>query len=129
MKKYLKFISEDLQQVKDDMAEEVAANEDENSNTKESDKQAEEIEQKSNQEIGATIEDTVKKFEEKKGIINKQIEVYNDQIGMTQDKGVVKGLEQKVKDLETQLLQFDDMIKNSNKQVSSLVDKQKQQTM
>ncbi len=121
MKKYLKFVKEDLQTVKDEIADSVANDED--NNKEETIKKEEEINQKSNKEIEITIEDYVKKLEDKKTIINKQIEVYTDQIALTEDPEIVKGLEERVQKLEADLLQFDDMLKNSTEQVSKLQEK------
>jgi len=136
MKTYNNFIKEDLQQVKDDIADKVAQKEvSGKDNVGKVDKM--DIEEKPNLEINKSIEDTIEKFETQKKVItdkidffNKQIENLNKQVEVTSNPDEKTNLINKIKDTQTTLTQleeeigkFDELIKTSTEQKTSLEDK------
>jgi len=115
MKKYTKFVKEDLEQVKKDMAEKVASEE-----TTDEEKANMDINDQPNEDINKGIEDTIERIEQQKDIINKKIEVFNDELAITQDPEAVKSLEEKIEQLQLELDKFDELVKNSQEQEKTL---------
>jgi len=115
MKKYNKFVSEDLEQVKNDMAEKIASEE-----TNDNDKDEMDFENQPNEDINKGIEDTIERIEQQKDIINKKIETFNDELAITHDPNMIKSLEEKIEQLQLELDKFDDIVKNSQEQAKTL---------
>lgn len=112
MKKYLQFVKEDLEDIKNKIADQMQS--------EITDDKKLELEEKPNDKITQDIEKTIENFENQKNLINKKIETFNDEINLTQDDNIIKDLEEKVKNLEIELDKFDQMLKKSLEQKSTL---------
>jgi chromosome segregation ATPase len=115
MKKYLKFISEDLEEIKDNIADKIKSEE-----TNDNDNEKMELDEKPNEKIIEDIIKNIEKFEKEKNTIKKKIETFNDEINIAEDPEIVKDLEDKVKKLEIDLKTFDDMLSDTLKQKQTL---------
>jgi hypothetical protein len=122
MKKYLKFVNEDLEETKERIADQMQSK-----TTTDEDNEKMELDEKPNEQITQDIEKTIENFEKQKIIINKKIETFNDEISIAEDPEVVKDLEEKVKQLEEELKTFDNLLKDATSQRTTLEDTQKQE--
>jgi len=122
MKKYLKFVTEDLEETKERIADRMQSE-----TTSDDDNEKMELDEKPNEQITQDIEKTIENFEQQKVIINKKIETFNDEIAISEDPDVVKDLEEKVKQLEEELEKFDNLLNDATNQKTTLEDTQNQE--
>lgn len=122
MKKYLKFVTEDLEETKERIADQMQSE-----TTTDDDNEKMELDEKPNEQITQDIEKTIENFEQQKVIINKKIETFNDEIAISEDPDVVKDLEEKVKQLEEELEKFDNLLNDATNQKTTLEDTQNQE--
>lgn len=120
MKKYLKFVSEDLEETKERIANQVA----EESNVDDNEKM--ELEEKPNDEINQDIEKVIEGFEKQKLLINNKIDIFNSELELSEDPEVILGLKDKIELMEEELTKFDDMLNDAIQQRTSLEDHQKE---
>jgi len=133
MKKYWKFVKklneEDLQQVKQDIADKVASEEaKKGQGQKDLDKMS--IDEKPNDKIIDDVKNEIENFEKQKlaiqnsiDAINNQIELFNKQSdpNITQDPNIrmdmankTKNLIKKIEDLQKQIQKYDELIKDAS---------------
>lgn len=122
MKKYLKFVTEDLEETKERIADRMQSE-----TTSDDDNEKMELDEKPNEQITQDIEKTIENFEQQKVIINKKIETFNDEIAISEDPDIVKDLEEKVKQLEEELEKFDNLLNDATNQKTTLEDTQNQE--
>ena len=121
MKKYSKFVLEDLEETKERIANQV-----ETEQTTDDDKKKMELEEKPNDEINQDIEKVIEGFEKQKALINKKIDIFNGEIELSEDPDTILGLEEQIKKMEEELDNFDNMLKDATNQRTTLEDHQKE---
>jgi chromosome segregation ATPase len=129
MKKYLTFVKENMEEVKQNIANTVAKQE-----TSEKDIEKMDIAEKPNEDINKSVEDTINKFESQKKVIsdkieffNKQIENINKQLELSQSPEDKEKVQKQLDDanetiskLDEEMKKFDELISTSQKQQASL---------
>ena len=128
MKNYENFIkeSEDLEQVKSDIAEGIAKE-----TTSDDSLEKQETGENPNEDINSTVKEMIEQLETKKAKIKLDIDLITKQLldiksTNSKDPDVVeksKEMETKLKELQEELKNFDDMVKTSQEQSSSLEEK------
>jgi hypothetical protein len=115
MKKYLKFVNEDLEEAKERIADQMQSE-----TTTDDDKEKMELDEKPNEQITQDIEKTIENFEKQKIILNKKIETFNDEISIAEDPEVVKDLEEKIDDLMSENHNLKKMLETKTKRTKAV---------